>query len=109
MSVERHVVDGRAYRRYVAHWSDPDEGPKRRRFSVHRYGEKRARALAVEAREQGVSRARALLLARQVADAVRRLQMAPPMPRMVRDPLSRKGIRMPQRRALGATAELHDR
>jgi hypothetical protein len=97
VSVERHLVEGRVYRRYVAHWSDPEEGPMRRRFSVERHGEEGARALAEEVREQGVARSRARLLARQAADAARRLAAAPPLPRMVRDPRSRKGIRMPRR------------
>ena len=98
VTMERYVVGGRVYRRYVAHWSDPETGPMRKRFSVGLYGEEEARALAEEARRKGVARSRAQLRERQVADADRRLEQAPPMPRVVRDPLSRKGIRMPRRR-----------
>jgi hypothetical protein len=91
------VVGGRAYRRFVAHWSDPETGPMRKRFSVGRYGEEQARALAEEARSKGVAQSRTRLREQQVTEAARRLEQAPPMPPMVRDPLSRKGIRMPRR------------
>jgi hypothetical protein len=97
VSEERYIVGGRVYRRYVAHWSDPEVGPMRKRFSVGLYGKEQARALAERARTEGVARSRAQMLARQVADAERRLEEAPPLPRVVRDPRSRKGIRMPRR------------
>jgi hypothetical protein len=98
VTMERYVVGGRAYRRFVAHWSDPETGPMRKRFSVGLYGKEQARALAEEARRKGVAQSRAQLREQQVAEAERRLEAAPPMPRMVRNPLSRKGIRMPRRR-----------
>jgi len=98
VTVERYVVGGRVYRRFVAHWSDPETGPMRKRFSVGLYGEEQARARAEEARRKGVAQSRTRLRERQVADAERRLEEAPPMPRVVRAPLSRKGIRMPRRR-----------
>jgi hypothetical protein len=28
VSLERHLVEGRVYHRYVASWQDPDEGPR---------------------------------------------------------------------------------
>ena len=96
--LERHVVEGRVYHRYVAHWPDPEKGTRRRRFLVERYGKEQARALAIEAREAGVAHSHAQQLARQCEEARRRLQEAPPMPRQVKDPLSRKGISMARRR-----------
>ena len=98
VSTERHLVDGRVYRRYVASWQDPEQGSQRRRFLVERYGEERALALAVEARESGVAHAKAYLKARQQEEAALRLQKAAPMPRPVKDPRSRKGISMARRR-----------
>ena len=98
VSVEPHEVGGRVYRRYVACWQDPEEGPKRRRFLVEHHGEEGARALAIETREAGVAHLRAYLLARQREEAARRLEKAAPMPRQVKDPLSRKGISMARRR-----------
>ena len=61
-------------------------------------GKEQARALAIEAREAGVAHSDALLMARQREEAGRRLQKAPPMPRQVKDPRSRKGISMARRR-----------
>ncbi len=98
VSSERHLVDGRVYRRYVASWQDPEKGSQRRRFLVERYGEERALALAVEAREAGVARSKAYLKARQQEEAALRLQKAAPRPRPVKDPRSRKGISMARRR-----------
>jgi hypothetical protein len=95
---EPHVVGGRVYERYVASWQDPEKELRRRRFLVERYGRDRAFALAVEAREEGVAFADAQQRARQCEEAKRRLQKAPPMPRQVKDPLSRKGISMACRR-----------
>lgn len=98
ISVEPHKVDGRIYERYIASWQDPEKGLQRRRFLVEHYGEERARALAIDAREAGVAHRRAYLLARQREEATRRLQKAAPMPRPVKDPRSRKGISMARRR-----------
>ena len=98
VSRERHMVDGRGYERYVANWQDPEKGPQRRRFPVQRYGREQALALAIEAREAGVARVHAEQLRRQREEARRRLRAAQPMPRQVRDPLSRKGINMGRRR-----------
>lgn len=98
VSLQRHVVKGRVYKRWVAQWQDPEKGLQRRRFLVERYGKEQARALATEARRAGVDHSVALLLARQREEARRRLRKAPPMPRQVRDPLSRKGISMARRR-----------
>jgi hypothetical protein len=98
VSLERHKVEGRVYRRYIAQWEDAETGSQRRRFLVEHYGEERALALAVEAREAGVARRRAYLLARQRQEARERLQETPPLPHLVKDPLSRKGISMARRR-----------
>lgn len=98
VSLERHVVDGRVYERYVANWQDPERGLRRRRFLVERYGKERALALAREAREAGVANNHTCQLARQCEEAARRLKNAPPRPRQVKDPLSRKGISMARRR-----------
>jgi hypothetical protein len=98
VNLEPHVVEGRRYERYVAHWSDEDGQVRRRRFSVGRYGRERALAMAGEAREVGVARSHAARLARQREEARRRLRSGPPMPRQVRAPLSRKGISMANRR-----------
>lgn len=98
VSLESNVVGGRVYERYVACWEDSEKGFQRRRFQVERYGKAQARALAIEAREAGVARRHAYLLAHQCEEAKRRLQKAPPMPRQVKDPLSRKGISMARRR-----------
>jgi hypothetical protein len=83
---------------YIARWQDPEKGPQRRRFLVEHYGRERARDLAIRARQAGVAHSHAYLLARQREEATRRLQKAAPMPRPVRDPLSRKGISMERRR-----------
>lgn len=99
VSLEHHVVEGRVYERYVASWQDAEEGCRRRRFLVQCYGKERALALAVDAREAGVAESHARQLARQREAAERRLRNAPPMPRQVKDPLSRKGISMARRRA----------
>lgn len=96
---EAYLVGGRRYHRYVSCWPDPAKGrPQRRRFLVEHHGEDRAKALAIEAREAGVARARACLLARQRAEAESRLRKAEPVPRPVKDPRSRKGISMARRR-----------
>ncbi len=96
---EGYMDDSRRYHRYVAHWQDPEKGrTQRRRFLVERYGEEPAKALAIDAREAGVARGRAYLLARQREEAKRRLRKAAPMPRPVKDPRSRKGISMARRR-----------
>jgi hypothetical protein len=58
VSLEVHVVDGRIYHRYVAHWQDPEKGSQRRRFLVERHGEEQALALAIGAREAGGARPR---------------------------------------------------
>jgi hypothetical protein len=98
VSRETHVVDGRIYHRYVAQWQDPEKVPQRRRFLVEHHGEEEARAMAIEAREAGVARSHAYLLARQREEAKRRLEKAAPMPRRVKDPRSRAGISMARRR-----------
>jgi hypothetical protein len=101
VSLERHVVGGRVYQRYVAHWQDPEKGLRRRRFLVEHYGKERALALAIDARDAGVADSHSQQLARQREAARRRLQQAAPMPRTVKDPLSRKGISMSRRRPRG--------
>lgn len=98
VSRERYVVGSRAYERYVANWQNPEKGPQRRRFLVQRYGKERALGLAKEAREAGVAHNHTYRMARQSEEAASRLQNAPPMPRQVKDPLSRKGISMARRR-----------
>jgi len=98
VSLEPHVVEGRTYERYVAHWCDEERRVRRRRFSVARYGRERALAMASGAREEGVARSHAAQLARQCEEAGRRLLNAPPMPRQVRASRSRKGISMANRR-----------
>jgi hypothetical protein len=98
VSLERHVVDGRVYQRYVAKWRAPEKGFLKRSFLVQRYGREQARALAKDARVAGVAHHHAWQLARQREEAARRLQNAPAMPRRVKDPLSRKGISMARRR-----------
>jgi hypothetical protein len=96
---ELHRVGGRVYERFVASWPDAETGRScRRRFSIQHYGEDVALALAVEARAKGVARRLAYLGRRQRGDAARRLAMAPPMPRQVKDPRSRRGISMARRR-----------
>lgn len=98
VSLEPHVVEGRTYERYVAHWSNEEGRVRRRRFSVEKYGRDRAIAMAIDAREEGVARSHAARLARQRHEAGRRLLKAPPMPRQVRASRSRKGISMANRR-----------
>jgi hypothetical protein len=98
VSIERHRVEGRVYHRAVAVWHDAEKGPRRRRFLFGRYGRDEAVALAAKARKAGVARSRAYLKARQREEAARRLQAAAPLPAMVKDPLSRKGISMAHRR-----------
>lgn len=85
----------RAFRRALAGSLRPSTAAP---LLVGKYGGKRALALAVEARKQGVARTRAVQFARQRQEAARRLAAAPPMPHKVKDPKSRKGIRMPRRR-----------
>jgi hypothetical protein len=97
VSLERNVVGRRVYVSYSAAWPDPEKGFGRRRFLVSRYGRDRALTLAIEAREAGVARYHAYLLARQQKEAKKRLQRAPPMPRQVKHPLDRKGISMGRR------------
>ena len=101
VTLEPYAVDGRWYERYVACWTDPERGPQRRRFSVDHYGKERAFALAVAARKAGLAHRRAYMLARQREEARERLRRAGPMPRPVKDPLSRKGISMARRRPRG--------
>jgi len=98
VALERYFVDGHGYERYVAHWKDPDGRTERKRFSVRQHGKERAFDRAVEARQQGVANTRAVMLVRQREEAEERLAAAPPMPRRVKDPKSRKGMRMPSRR-----------
>ena len=54
---------GNRVRRWVAYWPTVDGGHGKRTFSVPKYGERRARALAIEARKQGVDE---LLTARAI-------------------------------------------
>jgi len=98
VNLERNVVEGRVYERYVAQWPDLEKGSDRRRFQVARYGRKRAKALAKEARQTGLDRYDERLLARQREEAGERLRQTPPMPRQAKDPQDRKGISMAARR-----------
>lgn len=98
VSLERTRVHGRVYESYTATWPDPEKGQARRRFLIQRYGRERALALAQEAREAGIAQNHARMLALQREQASQRLRQAPPMPRKVRDPLTRKGISMASRR-----------
>jgi len=98
VTLELHKVGGRVYERYVAMWPDPEKGGDRRRFQVARYGRKRAKALAKEARQAGLDRYAERLLARQRQEAAERLRQAPPTPRQVKDPADRRGISMAARR-----------
>ncbi len=97
VSFEEYEVEGRWYERFIADWKDADGRQMRRRFSVNKYGLAEAEALAVEARNEGVAESRAVRRARQREEALARLKAAPPMPRKVKDPKSRKGMRMPPR------------
>jgi hypothetical protein len=97
VAFEVYEVDGRRYQRYVAHWKDEDGRSRRRRFSVGKYGDALAFKLAATARNEAVENVRVVLLARQVAEARNRLAVAPPSPRRIKDPKSRKGMRMPPR------------
>jgi hypothetical protein len=101
VSLETYRVDGRPYQRYVAKWQGLEKGSQKRRFSVSRYGRNHAQALAREARKAGVARYEAQLSARQREEAARHLRQAPPQPRQIKDPLSRKGISMAARRPRG--------
>jgi hypothetical protein len=92
VTFERYEVEDRWYERYVATWQDADGRNRRRRFSVLMRGKAKAMALAKKAREKGVARAEAERRARQGSEARSRLAQMPPMPRPVKDPLSRKGI-----------------
>lgn len=98
VSREPHRVGNSVYNRYVASWQDPARGNRRRRFQIETYGEEQAFALAVKARRAGVARAKAYLKARQREEAAQRLRKAGPPPRPVKDPRSRKGISMANRR-----------
>jgi hypothetical protein len=98
VTLETYEVGGRIYERYIAGWPDQKQGTRRRRFSVENYGKARARALAKEARKNGLAENRARLLKSQREEATERLRQAPPMPRQVKDPLDRKGISMAARR-----------
>jgi hypothetical protein len=98
VAFEVYEVDGRRYQRYIAHWKDEDGRSRRRRFSVGKYGDALAFKLAAMARHEAVEKVRAVLRARQVAEARDRLDGAPPSPRRIKDPRSRKGMRMPPRK-----------
>jgi hypothetical protein len=92
VAFELYAVEGRWYERYVATWQDADGRNRRRRFSVLMRGKAKAMALAKKTRENGVAKAEAERRARQGSEATKRLARMPPMPRPVKDPLSRKGI-----------------
>jgi hypothetical protein len=98
VTLERYLVGGVEYERAVASWQDADGNHVRRRFSTGERGKAKAIALAKEAREQGVALARNERRARQRAEAARRLANEKPMPRQLKAPSSRKGIKMPVRR-----------
>jgi hypothetical protein len=98
---ETYVVQGREYERYVALWIDADGKVRRRRFSagiLRSHAE--ARALAEAERDEGVALARRVRRQRQRRDASRRLAGAAPTPPQLKDPLSRKGIKMPPARLI---------
>ena len=59
VGVTRDVVVqvGRVYEKYRAAWQDAAGTPRKRTFSVDRYGEAEARRLAVRARRDGVAEA----------------------------------------------------
>lgn len=97
VSLELYGVEDRWYERYVATWQDADGRNRKRRFSVLTRGKAGALALAKAARETGVAQAEAERRARQRGEAARRLARTPPMPRRVKDPLSRKGIKTGRR------------
>ena len=101
VTIERNVVDGRIYERAVGSWQDAKGVKQKRRFQLGLYGRDEAVARAREARERGLAQARRELLERQRDEASRRLAQAPPMPRQVKDPRSRKGINMGRRRPRG--------
>jgi hypothetical protein len=94
VAFEEYIVHGRVYERFIAHWQDADGRHRRRSFGIGAYGRRGAFARAVEARNKGIAHARAMRRARQLAEANERLAAAPPQPRQVKDPRSRKGIRM---------------
>lgn len=98
VSFEEYVVEGRWYERFVANWKDADGRTRRRRFGVGPYGRRGAFALAVEARKEGVAQSRAVQHARQREEALERLAAAPPAPRRLKDPKSRKGVRIRRRK-----------
>lgn len=102
VNFEEYVVGGRSHERFIAHWKDADGRPKRRRFAVGRYGRVGALALAVEARNEGVAQSRAVRRAREREEALERIATAPPKPRPLKDPKSRKGMRMPSRNRVTA-------
>jgi len=93
VTLELYGVEDRWYERYVARWQDADGCNRRRRFSVLTRGKAKAMALAKDARESGVAQAEAERRARQRGEAARRLARTPPMPRRVKDPLSRKRVK----------------
>lgn len=98
VAFEVYDVDGRRYQRYIAHWKDEDGRSQRRRFAVGKYGDALAYKLAAMARDEAVERIRTVLRARQLAEAKHRLTDAPPPPRQVKDPRSRKGMRIRRRK-----------
>jgi hypothetical protein len=98
VTLEKYRVEGREYERYIGTWKDAEGSFRRRRFSVGRYGRKGAYDRALRARKEGVALARAERLSQQREEAARRLAASLPMPRPVKDPRSRKGISMANRR-----------
>ena len=108
VTLERYRVDGREYERFVASWQNADGECQRRRFSVGRYGKEVAEALATAERNKGVETARREKQARQREEAERRLLELPPEPCQVKDPLTRKGIKMPPRPRNGRTTGPND-
>jgi hypothetical protein len=96
---EVYEVEGRWYQRYIAHWKDENGRFRRRRFAVGKYGDALAYKLAAAARDEAVEEIRTVLHARQRAEAKDRMAGAPPTPRQIKDPRSRKGILMPPRNA----------
>lgn len=59
VGVTREVVrrNGRVYEKYRAAWLDADDQPRKRTFSIDRYGEQDARRRAARARRDGVAEA----------------------------------------------------
>ena len=98
VTVEHYWVEDRRYTRAVAGWKDADMKVRRRRFSIDCYGYHEAIGMAAAMRKRGVAQARSERLARQRRAAAERIDSAPPPPVQVKDPLSRKGISMANRR-----------